>query len=58
VPLNILLPISNKAGDYKTKKVLHVIFQSSFFNKNVDTKFSATARFCNNVHQKSENPII
>jgi hypothetical protein len=28
VPLNILLPISNKAGDYKTKKVLHVIFQS------------------------------
>jgi hypothetical protein len=24
---NILLPISNKAGDYKTKKVLHVIFQ-------------------------------
>jgi hypothetical protein len=30
----------------------------SFFNKNVDTKFSATARFWNNVHQKAENPII
>jgi hypothetical protein len=28
------------------------------FNKNVDTKFSATARFWNNVHQKAENPII
>jgi hypothetical protein len=25
---NILLPFSNKAGDYKTKNILHSIFQS------------------------------
>jgi len=27
-----------------------------FFNKNVDIKFSATASFWYNVHQKAENP--
>ena len=34
-------------SDYRSKKV---------FNKYVDIKFNATARFWNNVHQKAEHP--